>query len=76
MKETKEVKEEVFIHRTEAKTIIDMLFDNKMFRDDLTRDDLNKLEEYLHFSMNTRIKSHIRIGELMKKIESKNENRN
>ena len=61
--------EKRYIQKSEAKTIVDMLFDNKVFRDDLTRDDLNKLEEYIDFSLNTRMRSHITMNELMKKVD-------
>lgn len=68
MKDIKE--EERFIHRNEAKTIIDALFDNKVFRDDLTRDDLNNLEEWIDSTMNTRLRARYTLDRIREDIEN------
>lgn len=69
--ETNVIQEERFISKNEAKSIVDMLFDNGIFRDDLTRDDLNNIETYLDYSLNTRMKSHIKMKEIFKKFKEK-----
>jgi len=35
--------------KTDAKQIVDILFDTKVFKDDMTRDDFNNLEEFIWY---------------------------
>ncbi len=67
MKKTKER----LVSRSESKTIVDLMFDNNIFRNDLTRDDLNAVEEYLDYSLNSRLKSIDTIRNIMKTINER-----
>lgn len=65
------------IFKQDAKTIVDMLFDAKLFKDNLTRDDFNKVEEILLFTLESRFNSHVKMTELMERIkETKKEKSN
>lgn len=61
------------IPKQESKTIVDTLFDNKLFRNDLTRDELNSIEEYIDYSMNSRLNSHLKFRDLADKIQKRDE---
>lgn len=56
--------------KSDAKTIVDTLFDSKLFREDITRDMLNATEEYLSYAMDSRFKSHQRAKDLCDRIDS------
>ena len=64
----KEMTEQYF--KSDAKQMVDMLFDNKLFIDRLTRDELNELENLLSFIMQSKFDSHIRAKELFNKIKN------
>lgn len=57
--------------KQDAKQIVDTLFDNKLFIDSLTRDDLNSIEDYLQYAMESRFNSHVKSKELSIKISRK-----
>lgn len=59
------------VFKTDAKSIVDMLFDTKCFREDITRDSMNNLEEFIQFCMKSRHDSHILCTDLMNKINNK-----
>lgn len=56
--------------KTDAKVIVDTLFDSKIFREDITRDLLNGTEEYLAFAMQSRFNSHQKAKALLDKIQN------
>lgn len=56
--------------KSDAKTIVDTLFDAKLFREDITRDMLNLTENYISYAMDSRFKSHRRAIELFEKIKN------
>ena len=60
------------IFKTDAKQIVDLVFDAKLFRDDLTRDNLNSIEELIQFMMQSRFESYQRAQNLLKSIEANN----
>jgi len=55
--------------KQDAKQIVDMLFDTRALRDDLTRDDMNTLENYIHFTLQSKFNSYERLRELTEKIK-------
>jgi hypothetical protein len=63
-------KEESPIFAREAKTIVDLLFDAKMFKASVTRDDMLEVESLVCYLMDTRYKSQKKAEELMEKIKS------
>lgn len=60
------------IFKQDAKSITDTLFETKIFRDDLTRDELNTIEELIDYCMSTRFDSLLRAEKLYKQISDKN----
>lgn len=59
------------IFKADARQIVDMAFDNKLFRDDLTRDDFNSFEELLGFLLQTRFESYQRVEKLLNRIDDR-----
>ena len=55
--------------KNDAKQIIDMLFDNKIFIPTLTRDELNATEEFIEYSMQSRFDTHLKAEKLFSKIK-------
>ena len=55
--------------KNDAKQIIDILFDNKIFIPTLTRDELNLTEEFIAYSMQSRFDNHLRAEKLFSKIK-------
>jgi hypothetical protein len=62
------IEENVF--KTDAKQIVDMAFDAKLFNDSLTRDDFNSFEELIGFLLQSRYESYIRVSKLLDRIQS------
>lgn len=60
------------IFKQDAKSIVDTLFETKIFRDDLTRDELNSIEEMLDYFLSSRYDSILRAEKLFKQINDKN----
>jgi hypothetical protein len=60
-----------------SKTIVDTLFEAKLFKDNLTRDELNSVEELLQYMMSSRFESFLRAEKnKMKEVEYKDLNIN
>ena len=62
--------EEIFF-KNDAKQIVDMAFNNKLFKDELTRDDFNGFEDLIQFLLQNRFESYQRVEKLMKSIDEK-----
>lgn len=59
------------IFKADAKLIVDMAFNNKIFKDELSRDDFNAFEELIQFLLKSRFESYQRIEKLMRRIEDR-----
>lgn len=57
------------LFKQDAKTIVDTLFNTKLFKDDLTRDDFNSVEELLQYMMSSRFDSFLRAEKLSNSIK-------
>ena len=55
--------------KQDAKQITDMLFDKRLFIDDLTRDEMNAFENLIEFILNSRFESHLKCEALLKSLE-------
>lgn len=55
--------------KNDAKQIIDLLFDNKIFIPTLTRDELNLTEEFIAYSMQSKFDCHLKAEKLFSKIK-------
>lgn len=64
-------KEKRYTSRNNAKSIIDTLFDKKMLREDVTRDQMNVLEDLLDFMMESSVKSWCLTQNLLKSFKGK-----
>lgn len=60
------------IFKQDAKSITNTLFETKIFRDDLNRDELNLIEELIDYCMSFRFDTTLRAEKLFKQIENKN----
>lgn len=49
-----------------AESIVDMLFDNKLFAEHLRRKDLQAIEDYIAFEFQTRIDSYERLKDILR----------
>lgn len=68
MKETLEIKAKHDEFKNEAKIIIDALFDTKVFKENITRDDMNFTQDFLGEMMTSRYNSYVKLYELKQKI--------
>jgi len=59
------------IFKQDAKSLVDTLFETKMFRDDLTRDELNAIEEMIDYCMSSRFDFLLRAEKLFQQIKDK-----
>lgn len=66
-----EDKEKRYISKGVAKEVVDILFDNELFKDHLTRSDMNSLEDLIDFQFNSTMKTHIKYSDFFKKLKEK-----
>lgn len=57
------------IFKQDAKQIVDLIFDNKLFRDEITRDDMNSFEELINFLLLSRYESYKRTEKLLENLD-------
>lgn len=56
------------IFKNDAKQIVDLMFNTKLFSDDVTRDIMNEFEEFITFMLQSRFDSYVKIDSLLKKL--------
>lgn len=61
-------------YQIRAKEIIDLLFDKNYFREDVSRDDMQGIEDFLAWSFKTQCESAVKCAELSKRARELNEN--
>jgi hypothetical protein len=61
---------EELIFKQDAKQIVDMAFDKKLFKDEITRDDMNGFEDLISFLLSSRFESYKKCEELLKKLNT------
>jgi len=71
MSDCKNIHYEDNVFKRDAKDIVDTLHEMKLFRDDLSRDDMQALEDWIFMTMNTRFSTEKKINKLMSKINNK-----
>lgn len=59
------------IYKQDAKQIVDLAFDNKLFKDEITRDDMNSFEELIEFLLSSSFEGYKRLDKLLESIEKK-----
>lgn len=57
--------------KKDAKQIVDMLFDTKCFKEDISRDDMIELEKFINYLLESKTDSYIKFIEINKKINEK-----
>lgn len=57
-------------YKVRAKEVIDLLFDKCYFREDVSRDGMNDVEDFLAWSFQSQCQSAAKIALLTKKIKS------
>jgi len=62
---------EPHLFKQDAKSIVDTIFETKCFREDLTRDDINAVEELVQFMLSSRFDSFLQARKLSQKIIKK-----
>jgi len=63
-----EIKEKVFLQ--DAKQIVDALYDKGIFKDTLTRDGLQSVEDYLAYLLDSRFASKVRGEALVARLKT------
>lgn len=56
-------------HQDRAKALVDMLFDTKIFKSEITRDDMQAIEDYIAFEFSCYQDSAKRALDFQKRIE-------
>ena len=57
------------IFKQDAKQIVDLAFDKKLFKDEITRDDMNTFEELIDFLLSSRYESYKRAEKLLETLK-------
>ncbi len=55
----------------DAKQIVDLYFDNKMFKDQITRDDMNNFEDLISFLLQSKFEMYIKSEKLLSSLDKK-----
>lgn len=53
----------------DAKSIVDALFDTKCFKEDVSRDHMNKMQELVAFMLKSNFESYVKITDLQKRLK-------
>ena len=54
--------------KNDAKQIVDMCFDTKIFKENITRDDMNVFEEHITYLLQSRFESYKKLSSLMDRV--------
>ena len=57
------------IFKQDAKQIVDLAFDKKLFKDEITRDDMNAFEELIDFFLLSRYESYKKAERLLQRLK-------
>lgn len=55
--------------KNDAKQMVDVMFDTKLFKEDVTRDDMNGFEDLIQYLLQSRFDSYVKIKELFDKTK-------
>jgi hypothetical protein len=55
----------------DAKTIVDTFFETKVFKDGITRDDMNEFQEFIRFSLQSKFDTYVKLNDLNSKLNEK-----
>lgn len=59
--------------KQDAKSIVDLAFDTKLFNDSITRDQMKVFEELIEFILSSKFESYKRAEKLFESIKDRNE---
>ena len=54
--------------KKDAKQLVDQLFDSNLFKEKITRDDMNSIEELIEFLLSSRLDTYIKVHRLRERI--------
>ena len=57
------------IFKNDAKQIVDLFFDTKLFKDNITRDDMNATEDFIESMLKSRFESYVKCEKLMQSLK-------
>ena len=60
---------ETKIFKNDAKTLVDLMFETKILKEDVTRDEMNSFEEFIQFCLESRFDSYKLIDSLTKRAK-------
>jgi hypothetical protein len=63
------MKEELF--KNDAKQIVDMVFESKLFKDDVTRNDMNAIEDFISYLLQSRYDSYLKLKNILEIVDKK-----
>jgi hypothetical protein len=63
------MKEELF--KNDAKQIVDMVFESKLFKDDVTRNDMNAIEDFISYLLQSRYDSYLKLKNILERVDKK-----
>lgn len=55
----------------DAKSIVDLAFEAKFFKENVTRDDINSFEELIKYMLQSRFESYVKIQKLNERMGNK-----
>lgn len=55
--------------KNDSKQIVDLIFNNHLFKDSITRDDMNGFEELIQFFLQSRFESYIKTKKFFDMVE-------
>lgn len=61
--------------KNDAKSIVDVAFETKLFKDSVTRDDMNTFEELIQFMLSSRFDSYIKCQKILEHTEKHKANK-
>jgi hypothetical protein len=62
------------IFKQDAKSIVDLAFNNKLFKEEITRDDMNTFEELINFLLSSKFESYKKAETLFNSIQKSQNN--
>ena len=57
------------IFKQDAKTIVDLAFDSNLFKDSVTRDNMNTFEDLIEYMLSSRFESYKKTEKLLKDLK-------
>lgn len=56
------------IFKSDAKSLVDMMFNIKLFKDDVTRDSMNEMEDFINYLLSSRYDTYVKFHKISERI--------